>query len=386
MNEKSLLQDRNLYLIFGITLFAVMGVASITPALPKVIKFFDLQPEQVGWLITVFTFPGIFLTPVLGVIGDRMGRKKILVPSLFLFGIAGFLCFFTQNFMLLLIFRFVQGIGAAPLGSLNVTLIGDLYEGNQRAAAMGYNASVLSLGTATYPAVGGLFAAIGWNYPFILPLLAIPLGIIILRYLKNPEPVGNQKLGQYIKNTWQNINQKRVWALFTVNVLTFVILYGALLTYFPVMMEQRFQAGSVVIGFTMTLMSLTTAVVSANLSGLLKIIRNRNLLLLSSVFYMVALFIFGWTNTWWLLIPAIIIYGLGHGSNIPNVQTMLVEMAPMKQRAGFMSLNSMVLRTGQTLGPLITGLFYSLGGLSWTFFGSMILSVMIFLISLLLLE
>lgn len=120
------MENRNLTVIFLTTLIAVLGVASITPAFPSIIKHFNISPTQVTLLITIFTLPGIFLAPVVGVLADRIGRKIILIPSLFLFGIAGSACFFTKDWEVLLGLRFLQGIGAASLGSLNVTLIGDL--------------------------------------------------------------------------------------------------------------------------------------------------------------------------------------------------------------------------------------------------------------------
>ena len=83
-------RNKNLYIIFCVTLISVMGVASITPAFPAIMKFFSLDPHQVGWLISAFTLPGILLPPVAGILADRFGRKRILVPSLFLFGAAGF--------------------------------------------------------------------------------------------------------------------------------------------------------------------------------------------------------------------------------------------------------------------------------------------------------
>jgi len=163
--------NKNLQVIFSITLTAVLGVASITPAFPRMERDLHISAQDIGLLITVFTLPGVILTPILGVLADRIGRKKILIPALLLFGVAGTSCFFARDFQLLLVFRFLQGIGAASLGSLNVTIIGDLFEGHDRAAAMGYNASVLSIGTASYPAIGGALATIGWYYPFLLPAL-----------------------------------------------------------------------------------------------------------------------------------------------------------------------------------------------------------------------
>ena len=64
--------------------------------------------------------------------------------------------------------RAEQGIGASAIGSINVTLIGDLFAGRQRTTAMGFNASVLSIGTAAYPAVVGALALVAWSAPFAL--------------------------------------------------------------------------------------------------------------------------------------------------------------------------------------------------------------------------
>ncbi len=179
--------DKNLRYIYSITLMAIMGVASLTPAFPKIRDHFQITESQVGLLITVFTLPGIFLTLFLGILADRFGRKTILIPSLILFGLAGGLCAVFHDFHMLLILRFFQGIGAASLGSLNVTLIGDIYSGKQRAMAMGFNTSVLSVGTAAYPAIGGVLTMLDWYAPFLLAFLAIPVGIWIALSMKlNP--------------------------------------------------------------------------------------------------------------------------------------------------------------------------------------------------------
>jgi ACDE family multidrug resistance protein len=174
--EHSVLRNHNLHVVFGVTLMAVLGVSSVGPALPKVADELGVSSGQVGLLITVFTLPGVLLTPIWGVLSDRHGRKKILVPSLLLFGMAGASCALACDFELLIMLRSVQGVGAAALGAINVTVIGDLYTGHERIEAMGYNASVLSIGTAGYPVIGGMLATLGWYYTFALPLVAVPIG------------------------------------------------------------------------------------------------------------------------------------------------------------------------------------------------------------------
>ena len=77
-------RDKNLQLVFLITMITIMGVNIVAPAFPSVVRELGISPQEVGLLVTIFTLPGIFLTPLYGILADRYGRKKILVPSLFI--------------------------------------------------------------------------------------------------------------------------------------------------------------------------------------------------------------------------------------------------------------------------------------------------------------
>jgi MFS family permease len=379
--------DRNIYIIFSVTLLAIMGVASLTPAFPEIMRQFDISAREIGLLITVFTLPGILLAPVMGILADRLGRKVILIPSIFLFGIGGFLCAFTKDYQHLLVLRFIQGTGAAALGMINITLVGDIYTGFKRATVMGYNASVLSIGTAAYPAIGGALAVIAWNYPFYLPLLALPVGLLVIYGLRNPEPSRKQVFSDYLKNTWKTINKKNVWALFILSILVFIILYGSYLTFFPLLLEEKLLANAFEIGMTMSVMSVITALVSSQLGTLTKRFTARRLLIYSALFYIIAMIIIAFASTWAMIFTAIVIFGLGHGLFIPNIQNQLVGYASINERAGFMSINSMVLRIGQTIGPVSVALFYNMGGLRSAFFtGAVVALIMIFISVLILSE
>ncbi|HSW40769.1 MAG TPA: MFS transporter [Acidobacteriota bacterium] len=368
-------KDCNLQLIFIITLFAVMGVASIAPAFPQIIRHFAVSEREVGWLVASFTLPGVFLTPVMGVLADRLGRKNILVPSLILFGIAGFSCIFADTFGQLLLIRFFQGIGAASLGSINVTLIGDLYSAPRRTEIMGYNASVLSIGTAAYPAVGGVLAMAGWQYPFVLPILAIPLGIMIVFRLKTPAAAPKQELGAYLRNTWRNINQRSVWGLFILNILAFFLIYGAYLTYLPLLMETSLRSTSLTIGLVMSLASVTMAIVSASIGKINRLFRPRMILIIGVGFYLASMVLYAFSDSYLFIMLPVLLYGFGQGMVLPTMQTLLLEFAPIEQRAAFMSINSMVLRIGQTTGPVVIGFAYALGGTQYAFLSGGVVAV-----------
>ncbi|MFP4470629.1 MAG: MFS transporter [Bacteroidales bacterium] len=357
----------NMQIIFAITLIAVMGVASITPAFPKIRDALGLTNQQVGSLITVFTLPGIFLNPVLGVLADRYGRKTIIVPSLFIFAVAGTACAFAEEFNTLLILRFFQGVGAASIGSINVALIGDLWSGRQRATAMGTNASVLSIGTASYPAIGGALAMLGWHYPFFLSVLALPAGVWVLFSLKNPESRSSETMIRYLKGVLRYLKNGNVIVLFVISILTFVILYGSYLTYLPLALDDRFGALPYQIGLILSFGSVSTALTSPQLGRLSSRFSYKQLLIFANGLYVVSMLLIPLLGSLWLnLIPAAI-FGVAQGINIPGIQTLLAGSAPMEYRAAFMSVNGMVLRLGQTLGPIVTGFAFTIAGMTATF-------------------
>lgn len=361
---------------------AVLGVSSITPAFPQIADTFELTPNAVGLLVTVFTLPGVILTPVLGVLADRLGRKRILVPSLLLFAVAGSACGLARDFQLLLALRFLQGVGAASLGALNVTIVGDLYRGWRRATVMGYNASVLSVGTASYPAIGGALAALGWFYPFFLPALALPVALLVVVRLRNPEPAGHADLGTYLRNALVIVRNRSALALFAASLVIFIILYGAMLTFLPFLLRDEFGASAPLIGLVFSATSAATAITSFRLGRMARRFSSRNLVRAGFLLYVVAMIGIPLAPSLPALVVPALIFGVGNGVNIPSVLTILSGLAPDEYRAVLMSVNGMVLRLGQTLGPLVAGAMLGLAGLPGTYYGSALLALgMLFVVS-----
>jgi MFS transporter, ACDE family, multidrug resistance protein len=373
-------KDHNLHVLFGVTLMAVLGVSSITPALPEIRNAFGVTSAQVGLLITVFTLPGLALTPVLGVLSDRHGRRRILVPALLLFGVAGGLCAFARSFELLLALRLMQGMGAAALGTLNVTVIGDIFTGHERSTALGYNSSVLSVGTAGYPAIGGALAALGWFYPFALAFLAIPIGLLVLFSLRNPEPHNDQRLKDYFAEVFKRLKDREVLALLGVSLLTFIILFGPQLTFLPILMDERFGAPSYLRGAVLSGASLTTALTSAQLGFLTSRVSERTLLKVAFVLYAAGLVCVAFAPNLWLLLVPTVLFGVAQGINLPNVFSLLNAHAPSHNRGAFMATNGMALRAGQTIGPLLMALTAATLGLAGAYLAATALALIALLL------
>ncbi|TYQ00191.1 putative MFS family arabinose efflux permease [Tenacibaculum adriaticum] len=370
-----LINNNRLRIIFAITIVSVMGVASLTPAFPKMADTLNLTKVQIGLLISAFAFPGIFLAPILGIIADRVGRKEILVPSLFLFAIAGFGIFFIHDFKIMVVLRVFQGIGAASLGALNTTLIGDFFEDEQRSVAMGYNASILSISTGVYPLVGGVLASFAWFYPFILPLLAIPIALLVFNDLPEPKIQKTANIKQYLKAISCNISKKEVIGVFVLGVFTFIILYGAFITYFPILLHQRFGFSSTLIGVIFSLTSIMAALVASQIGKLTNTFGSLTLLKVAFLLYFIVCMSIPFVHSIYFLILLVPLFGIAQALNMPSLQIILANIAPDEQRAAFMSLNGMVIRLGQTLGPIIIGIGYAVYSVQGAYFFASVIAI-----------
>jgi MFS transporter, ACDE family, multidrug resistance protein len=385
--QKPVYLELNFQIICAVVLIAVIGVSSVTPAFPKLAKDLNINPNNLGLVITAFTLPSLILGPIIGILADRLGRKIIIVPSLFIFGIAGTACAFARDFNLLLWLRLLQGIGAASLLSLSITLIGDLYTGDRRTTAMGYNASISSVGTSSYPIIGGALATMGWYYPFMLPIIAIPLGFLVLFALKNPEPKGDvydglrqRNLKEYLSNALKVLKNRQLFGLFIASAANFVFLYGAYVTYLPQLINNTFKAPPTIIGLLLSSVSVAITITASQLGRLAKRFPATNLISASYIFYGLAMLIVPFVSNIWLLLIPSTIFGIGLGIAFPSIQTLLADLAPREYLATIISVNGTFYGLGQTLGPLLMGYAFGFGGINSVFYSATGFAVLMFFV------
>ncbi len=332
------------------SLMGVMGVSLISPTLPAVQTALSLTDPEVSLLLTAFSLPGILLAPLIGILADRYGRRAVLVPCLLAYGITGGSIVFVREFGLVLALRVVQGSAASGLVTLAVTLIGDTFSGPRRNRLMGVNGAAISVGTASYPLIGGALAELSWTAPFALYLLGVPVGLLALRAL----PPGDQGEARGLGYFWAVLDAvptRRTAVVYGTYVLVFVVLYGAVLTALPLILARSYGLSAFEVGLVLTTSSVMTAVVSAN-SGRLAA-RFTGDRLVSGGF--VALGV-GLLGVWAARSPAqvgvaILAFGAGMGLVLPSLDTITSSLVGREFRAGVTSFRTSSIRIGQTVGP-----------------------------------
>ncbi len=368
--------DPRLRIIFGVTIVSILGMSPITPAFPRMIKFFHIAPSAIGLVIAFFALPGIVMTPLYGVLADRVGRKGALLFALVVYGLGGTACGLVSDFKVFLAMRFVQGMGASGLGALATTLIGDLYSGHKRTDFMGYNASILSVGTALFPAAGGLLSQFSWRYPFFLNLFAFVAVYWVLKEFNFPS-LQKEKcpFKDYLKNAFHGISDRKAIWLFAGGSAIYFLIMGSYVTYIPVLMSHRFKSQPWEIGVVLAAGSIGAGIAAAITGKLARMWGHTFLIRISfagflGTFALIPLM----KSTWALLLPAIL-FGSANGIAFPLIQSVIVALAPFKYRGAFVSFNGMILRYSQVISPVVFAGVYSAFGIDFVFYGAALLSI-----------
>jgi MFS family permease len=183
-----LLADPRLLAVLSVTATAVMANQAAPVALPGISTDLGVPEGDVGLVITAFFLPASVMLLVVGSLADVYGRKRVVVPSLFVFGAAGVGIFFVDSFAALLALRGLQGAAFPALTPLSTAIIGDLYEGPAGATAQGLRSSANGLAGIVGPALAGALAGIAWQYPFLMGAAAFPVLAVVAVAL--PETAG----------------------------------------------------------------------------------------------------------------------------------------------------------------------------------------------------
>jgi EmrB/QacA subfamily drug resistance transporter len=157
----------------------------MTNALPAIRLDLGATVEELQWFVNAYTLSFASLILMAAALGDRLGRRSVFVAGIIVFTVASaFSALSTEPWMLIL-WRAVQGAGAAALMPLSLTLLVGSVALKHRALAIGIWGGISGLGVALGPLVGGAvvegfsWEAIFWlNVP--VGILAIPLALIAL--------------------------------------------------------------------------------------------------------------------------------------------------------------------------------------------------------------
>jgi len=181
------------FVITSAALFmAVLDNLVVTFALPEIQVDFGASVQALEWTVNAFTLSFAVFLLTGATLGDRFGRKRMLTVGLVLFSASSAVCALAPNVETLLAGRAAQGIGAALIMPLTLTIVSAAFPGEKRGLALGAWSGIAGLAIALGPLVGGaIVTALSWQWIF---WINVPIGAVIapLAILRLSESFGRQ--------------------------------------------------------------------------------------------------------------------------------------------------------------------------------------------------
>jgi EmrB/QacA subfamily drug resistance transporter len=161
-------------------IMAALAVAAldgtvVSTAMPTIIGNLGGLSEY-GWVFSAYLLASTVTVPLYSRLADMYGRKPIFMTGLALFVGGSMLCGLAGSMTMLILFRTIQGLGAGAVQPISFTILGDVFESEQRARIQGLFSGVWGASAVVGPAIGSIITTtIGWRWVFFVNA---PVGVL----------------------------------------------------------------------------------------------------------------------------------------------------------------------------------------------------------------
>ncbi len=160
------------------TLMQVIDVTIAAVAIPEMQGNLSATPDQISWVLTSYIVSTAILTPAVGWLSLRLGRRRLFILSVSGFTLASMACGQSSSLEELVLWRCFQGALGAPLVPLSQATLLDVFPTRRHGFAMGIWSVGLMIGPIIGPTLGGYITEVhGWPWIFYINL---PLGILAI--------------------------------------------------------------------------------------------------------------------------------------------------------------------------------------------------------------
>ncbi len=302
----------------------------------------------------LLSIPALFIilgAPIAGWIVDNLGRKNLLVGSLFLFAISGTSGFFANNFTELFVGRMLLGLSVAGIKTSSITMAGDFFKGEERAKFIGAQGSAMKVGGVVFMLLGGYLAGVHWSAPFwayMLAFAAVPNVLFFLPESKDPNK--NEEKGDGTQDL--KIDYLKTCYPFMGALLGSVFFYLTVIQM-SFFLRDAFDLPNFYTGLTIAIANTVSAVIALKFSVFKA--RMNYLHIFTFIFMIMAVgyFILINASSYPLVVVAMLICGLGFGLIVPAQSAWIIDVVPPKKRGFGVGVVTTGMFLGQFLSPIV---------------------------------
>lgn len=315
--------------------------------------------SQAGLILTIFLLSAIFVRPFSGRLIDRFGKKKMLVISAAMFGVATFLYPITDQYIPLLLLRFFHGMWFSIVTTAAGAIAADSIPRERRGEGLGYFAMSMNVAVVAGPFLAlTLLQYVSYLSIFIVLSAIMVIGMLCTVWVKTIEP---QEPIKKKSITLDDLFERRAFPIALVG-LFLAFSYASVISYISLYAKSIGLLDAA--GFFFAVFAVAMLVSRPFTGRMFDTLGPNTVIKPAFMFYALGLLTLSFTGTSWMLLVAGALIGLGYGSIVPSFQTLAIQAAPESRSAHatatFFTLFDIGIATGSyVLGLIVTSLGYS---------------------------
>ena len=324
----------------------VFGQRAVSPALADIAKAFPEKSTQaIQFIMTVPSLLIMVSTLICGQLSRKLGKKTLVIIGMILFGMGGISPALFGNLTFIFIMMGILGAGIGFLVPLSQSLLADYFEGRDREVFMGYRSSTASIFGMVFSLLGGSLCAIHWRFTFYTYLIVVPMLLLVLA--KMPEPESQQTAKKGAKAA---VLTGRMW-FYVAMYFLYNVAGIALATNAAFVMTASKIGNARTIGIIMTISSVG-AIAAGFMLGLVTKVFKGFTLVFALGFLSLGFIMLNYVNTAHTFVLAFALFGFGFGTFNPTMVLKIIASVPKPSTTLALSILTCALGIGQFISPI----------------------------------
>jgi len=346
---------------------SMLGMGIVNPFLPIYANTMGASNLEVGLIQAAFSITGIGTLVFIGRLSDRYGRKSFLSGGLTVLAVSSIGLMYAYDPLHLILWRFVQGLGAAAHLPIAQAYLGDITPEGDEGRWMGYFNAVLYSGMGTGPLLGGVITdAFSMKAAFLSMAVLTVLGLVAtLIFLKEmPRKVAAREHASLVAPMKSRILRGVFGYRTTVGVGT-----ATLMAFMPLFADRRIGLSASLIGIMLAART-PISLIQTYTGRMADSWDRRAMVIWSGVATVAATALLPLTGGFWTLLLAYSCVTLGQSFGMPAATTYVVQEGRIYGMGASMTMFMMAMQTGTGIGPVALGGIADRLGLNSVFYSA----------------
>ncbi|MDQ1280319.1 MAG: transporter, family, multidrug resistance protein [Thermoproteota archaeon] len=368
---------RDILSIYVPAFFLNIGMSIVSPILPTYARSFDVSYTVATIAISIYATGRLAADLPVGFLGDRIGRRPVMLVGIAIIAVGAFLCSFANNFWELVFYRLLQGVGSAMWQTMRQTMLQDILKPEERGRILGYFQAFTLIGSSAGPSIGGIVADTwGIRAPFIAyslgSLVCFVLSFVLISESKNTHASHGKEKHESEGFSWPIMKRLLMNAGFI--TACFATMANALQrqgtrnTLIPLYGDTVLKLNATDVGFALSLATFANLFITIPTGYALDRLGRKAVLVPSLALTSIMAWVFTLTGDFTQLALACIFLGFSQGIGGQAPLTMASDSTMDLPHGISMGLFRVFTDIGFIIGPIMVGAIIDLYGMTAAFY------------------